>query len=60
MASTKHERRPVLACEIAADRVLAGRASDHGRMVEYGSHEELMSREGRYAHLFALQARGYR
>jgi len=41
MASTKHERRPVLACEIAADRVLAGRSSDHGRMVEMSSAREL-------------------
>ncbi|HTR25141.1 MAG TPA: hypothetical protein VMI10_14265 [Terriglobales bacterium] len=41
MASLKHERRPVLACEIAADRVLAGRASDRGRMVEVSSAREL-------------------
>jgi type IV pilus assembly protein PilM len=41
MASTKHERRPPLACEIAADRVLAGRASDHGRMVEMSAAREL-------------------
>jgi type IV pilus assembly protein PilM len=41
MASTKHERRPVLACEIAADRVLAGRAADRGRMVEMSSAREL-------------------
>jgi len=41
MASTKHERRPVLACEIAADRVLAGRAADRGRMVETSAAREL-------------------
>jgi ATP-binding cassette, subfamily B, bacterial len=33
---------------------------DRGRIVERGSHEELMLLNGRYAHLFALQARGYR
>jgi ATP-binding cassette subfamily B protein len=40
-----------------ADRIAV---LDHGSMVEYGSHEELMTRDGRYAHLFTLQARGYR
>ena len=33
---------------------------DKGRMVESGSHEALMQLNGRYAHLFTLQARGYR
>ena len=33
---------------------------DRGRIIEYGSHEELMRLEGQYAHLFTLQARGYR
>lgn len=33
---------------------------DRGRIVEQGSHEELMQLNGRYAHLFTLQARGYR
>ena len=35
--------------------VLAG-----GRIVEHGSHEELMRADGHYAHLFSLQAAGYR
>ncbi|MCA9684960.1 MAG: ABC transporter ATP-binding protein, partial [Myxococcales bacterium] len=33
---------------------------DHGRVVEQGSHEQLMERDGRYARLFTLQAEGYR
>ncbi|HET9388238.1 MAG TPA: ABC transporter ATP-binding protein [Steroidobacteraceae bacterium] len=40
-----------------ADRIAV---LDRGRIIEYGSHEELMGLNGRYAHLFALQARGYR
>ena len=32
---------------------------DKGKLVEEGTHEELMAQEGRYAHLFTLQAKGY-
>jgi ATP-binding cassette subfamily B protein len=31
-----------------------------GRILERGSHAELVARGGRYAHLFTLQAQGYR
>lgn len=31
-----------------------------GRIVEHGSHEQLMALAGHYAQLFSLQARGYR
>ena len=30
-----------------------------GVMVEMGTHEELLKAQGRYAHLFSIQARGY-
>jgi len=40
-----------------ADRIAV---LDQGRIIEQGSHEELMALGGHYAHLFALQARGYR
>lgn len=32
----------------------------NGRQLEMGSHEELLQANGRYAHLFSLQAAGYR
>lgn len=31
-----------------------------GRIIERGSHDELMKLNGHYAHLFSLQAKGYR
>jgi ATP-binding cassette subfamily B protein len=39
-----------------ADRILV---LEHGQLLEVGSHEELLARDGRYAELFRLQARGY-
>jgi ATP-binding cassette subfamily B protein len=40
-----------------ADRILV---LEHGSIIEDGSHEELLAREGRYAGLFKLQADAYR
>jgi ATP-binding cassette, subfamily B, bacterial len=39
-----------------ADRILM---LDKGEIIEIGSHEELLKKQGRYAELFNLQARGY-
>ena len=40
-----------------ADRILV---LEKGTLLEIGSHEELLARNGRYAELFNLQAMGYR
>ena len=33
---------------------------ENGRIIERGSHEDLVELDGHYARLFALQAAGYR
>ncbi len=40
-----------------ADEIVVLRA---GKVIEQGSHEDLMQMQGQYAHLFNLQAQGYR
>lgn len=40
----------------AADLIIV---LEHGRIVEHGSHQELMDLNGQYADLYNLQARGY-
>lgn len=39
-----------------ADRILF---LEHGQILEFGTHTELIEKQGKYAELFALQARGY-
>ena len=43
MSSTSNLPKPKLACEIAADRVLAGRLTDHGEGLEASAARELAS-----------------
>lgn len=40
-----------------ADRILV---LEKGELIEIGSHDELLAKNGRYAELFHLQAKGYR
>jgi ATP-binding cassette subfamily B protein len=40
-----------------ADRILV---LEYGRIVEQGSHQQLVAQGGKYAELFELQAAGYR
>jgi ATP-binding cassette subfamily B protein len=40
----------------SADRIYVLK---HGRLVEHGTHQQLMEREGQYAELFTLQAAAY-
>ena len=41
MSSNSNSARPTLACEIASDRILAGRATDHGSTLEVCAAYEL-------------------
>jgi ABC-type multidrug transport system fused ATPase/permease subunit len=41
---------------LMADRIAV---LDRGRLAEFGAHRDLMSADGLYAELFALQARAY-
>ena len=59
---TVREQAPAALTDIALT-VLRKRyliKDDHGRVIEEGSHEQLMANNHRYARLFTLQAEGYR
>ena len=45
-----------LSSAVLADRVLL---MENGRLIEVGSHAELMEKDGKYAEMFRLQAKNY-
>ena len=47
---------PRLSIGLLADKILY---LENGRLVEQGSHDELMKQGGRYAEMFKLQAEKY-
>jgi len=61
LAATRHATTILISHRFStvrhADRICV---LEHGRVVELGTHDELMARGGTYAQLFQLQARGYR
>jgi ABC-type multidrug transport system fused ATPase/permease subunit len=60
-AALARGRTAILISHRMATVRLAGRivVMKNGRIEEMGSHAELVARDGRYAHLFRLQAAGY-
>jgi ABC-type multidrug transport system fused ATPase/permease subunit len=60
-AATRHQMAIVISHRFStvrmADQILVLHG---GRVIEEGTHEDLLRRGGRYAHLFSLQAAGYR
>ena len=55
------ERTPILISHRFSTVRRADRIAvlQHGQVEELGTHEQLIARNGRYAHLFRLQAAGY-
>ncbi len=61
LAGTNHERITLLVTHRLAnvkhaDQILV---LEHGRLIEHGTHEQLISRRGTYEELFTLQASAY-
>jgi ABC-type multidrug transport system fused ATPase/permease subunit len=60
-ALTEHRTAVVISHRFSTVRMADSIAVlEGGRIIEQGTHDELLARSGRYAELFFLQARGYR
>ena len=61
LAATRHATTILISHRFSTVRMADEIAViEDGTVIEQGSHEDLMRKGGRYAHLFTLQALGYR